>query len=125
MVAHSGYKFAFEKLETWQLSRHLSEEIYKITMEFPPEEKFGLVNQMRRAAVSVGSNLAEGVSRTTPMAQANFCTIAYGSLMEVLSQLILCQDLNLIDPATLDAQRIRILELSNKINSLRKTQLNS
>lgn len=119
------HRFAFEKLETWQLSRRFTKEIYEITKTFPLGERFGLVNQLRRAAVSVSSNLAEGVSRTTPKAQANFSEMAYGSLMESFSQLILSHDLNLIDSTTLDEQRARVQELSNKINSLRKFQLNN
>lgn len=79
------HRFGFEKLETWQVARQFTKDIYDITRTFPGEEKFGLVSQMRRAAISVGSNLAEGVSRTTPKAQANFSEMAYGSLMEVLN----------------------------------------
>jgi four helix bundle protein len=63
--------YAFEKLECWQLARQLAVWIYKITLNFPREEKFGIISQMRRAGVSIAANLAEGTSRSTKKDQAH------------------------------------------------------
>ena len=70
------YTYPFEKLEVWYLSKKLAVDIYKLTKTFPPEEKYGMVSQMRRAAISVSSNLAEGTARSTAKDRANFYQIA-------------------------------------------------
>ena len=77
------FTFNFEKLDVWQEAIQLASLVYKITRNFPEHERFGLTNQMRRAAVSISSNIAEGVSRTD---FARFVEIATGSLFEVVSQ---------------------------------------
>src|SRR5215212_4748122 len=89
--------FSFEKLEVWRLSKELVKTIYKITKDFPREEQFGLTNQMRRAAVSVSSNLAEGTSRITAKDKAHFTVIAYSSIVELLNQVILSHELSYVD----------------------------
>jgi len=66
------YTYSFEKLEVWKLARELVKEIYRLTEKFPSEEKFGLIGQLRRASVSVSSNLAEGSSRKSAKEQAHF-----------------------------------------------------
>ena len=63
-------EFSFEKLEVWQIARKFTKEIYRISSIFPDEEKFGLTSQIRRAAVSVSSNIAEGSSRRSGIEQA-------------------------------------------------------
>ena len=63
-------KFSFEKLDVWQLSRKLTVKVYKISKEFPEEEKYGLTSQIRRAVISVSSNIAEGTSRQSGIEQA-------------------------------------------------------
>jgi four helix bundle protein len=78
--------FNFEKLETWQEAISFADQVYELTSEFPPDERFGLTNQMRRAAVSISSNLAEGSSRSSRLDFARFVEIASGSLFEVVSQ---------------------------------------
>lgn len=78
--------FNFEKLETWQEAINFADLVYTVTRQFPDHEKFGLTNQMRRAAVSVSSNLAEGSSRSSRSDFARFVEIATGSLFEVVSQ---------------------------------------
>jgi len=115
--------FSFEKLEVWKASRKLVKNIYTISSIFPNEEKFGLVSQIRRAAVSVSSNIAEGNSRKSFIEQARFTEIAYGSLLEVLSQLILAYDLKFIEKGELEKQRFLIEEISNKLNALKNSQL--
>lgn len=89
-------KFSFEKLEVWKRAKDLTLEIYKITRQFPDEEKFGLVSQLRRATVSISSNIAEGSSRKSRKDQARFYIIAFGSAIEVLNQLIISNELEYI-----------------------------
>lgn len=78
--------FNFEELETWQEAIKFADLVYALTGSFPDQEKFGLTNQMRRAAVSISSNLAEGSSRSSRPDFARFVEIASGSLFEVVSQ---------------------------------------
>jgi four helix bundle protein len=78
--------FNFEKLDVWQEAIQFADLVYELTGDFPSEERFGLTNQMRRAAVSISSNLAEGSSRVSRTDFSRFVEIATGSLFEVVSQ---------------------------------------
>ena len=78
--------FNFEKLETWQKAIAFADLVYELTRRFPAEERFGLTNQMRRAAVSISSNIAEGTARNSKNDYARFLEIATGSLFEAVSQ---------------------------------------
>lgn len=78
--------FCFERLEVWQKSIEFADLVYRLTKDFPNDERFGLTNQMRRAAVSVSSNIAEGSSRFSKTDFAHFLEIATGSIYEVVSQ---------------------------------------
>jgi len=118
------YTFSFEKLNVWVNSKELVTEIYKLTRNFPDEEKFGLTNQLRRASISIASNLAEGTSRQTNKDKAHFSTMAFSSLMEVLNQLIIAKDLNYISDSDYKNLRTHIEKISNMLNALRKSQLN-
>ena len=115
--------FGFEKLSVWEDVKALTKMIYQITNDFPAEEKYGLVSQLRRASISVGSNLAEGSSRLTRKEQAHFYSIAYSSLMEVLSQVIISKELGYLDEKYEAELRDRISKVSFKINALRKATL--
>ncbi|MCM8536356.1 MAG: four helix bundle protein [Lentisphaeraceae bacterium] len=117
------HEFGFEKLQVWQLSRQLVKDVYSLTVSFPNEEKFGLVSQLRRAVISISSNIAEGSTRSSFKEQAHFSSLSYGSLMEVLCQLTLSVDLNYADSGSISTLRVKIEEISNKLNSLRKSQL--
>ena len=117
------YLFAFEKLNVWKLAKDFAVELYKITDGFPREERFGLASQMNRAAVSVASNIAEGSSRTSKKDRAHFYQIAFSSLMEVTSQLVIVKDLGFIDNKEHERLRLIIYEISNKLNALYKSQL--
>ncbi len=86
----------FTDLIAWQNAHQLALEIYQCTKEFPDDERFGLVNQMRRAAVSVSANIAEGFGRGTAKDKTQFYLIAVGSLYEVESQLLIAKDLGYI-----------------------------
>ncbi len=79
--------FRFEKLEAWQAAIGLARSVYEATSQFPDSERFGLVSQLRRSVVSISSNIAKGSGRATDAEFARFLEIAYGSLMEVVSQL--------------------------------------
>jgi four helix bundle protein len=78
--------FNFEKLDVWQKAIDFADLVYNHTRRFPADERFGLTNQMRRAAVSVSSNIAEGASRMSQTDFARFLEIATGSVFEVVSQ---------------------------------------
>ena len=112
--------YSFEKLEVWEDIRSLIKDVYILTGSLPDHEKFGIVNQMRRAAVSISSNLAEGSSRTSAKDQAHFYQFSYSSLMELLSQIIISNDLNYIESAELIRLRAKIEKVSFKLNALRK-----
>ena len=118
------YVYSFEKLEVWKESKKLTKIIYQITSRYPENEKFGLTSQLRRASISVCSNLAEGSARITSKDKAHFSTIAYSSLIEVLNQIIISYELDFINESDYLNFRNLIESLSNKINSLRKIQLN-
>ena len=117
------YVFSFEKLEVWKEAIQLSKDVYGLTATFPKDEKFGLTSQIRRASVSVSSNLAEGTSRITNKDKAHFTVMAYSSCMEVLNQLILAKELNYIKEEEFLELRLRIQKISNMLNALRKSQL--
>ena len=78
--------FNFEKLDTWKEAIAFVDLVYQLTRNFPADERFGLPNQMRRAAVSISSNVAEGCSRSSKQDYARFVEIATGSVFEVVSQ---------------------------------------
>jgi four helix bundle protein len=82
----NDHMFNFEKLDVWQKAIDFADVIYTHTRHFPADERFGLTNQMRRAAVSISSNIAEGTSRMSQTDFARFIEIATGSVFEVVSQ---------------------------------------
>lgn len=112
-------KYSFESLDAWKDARILVKWIYSLTNNFPSEEKYGLISQVRRASVSVVSNLAEGSSRKSPKDQAHFSQIAYSSLLEVLNQLIISVDLNFMSENQLTQGRTIIESLTLKVGALR------
>jgi len=85
-IGHTGTMFKFEKLDVWQKAIDFADLVYSKTKSFLLDERFGLTNQMRRAAVSVSSNIAEGSSRISDTDFARFVEIATGSLFEVISE---------------------------------------
>tara|TARA_B100000508_G_scaffold141091_1_gene146341 strand:+ start:78374 stop:78748 length:375 start_codon:yes stop_codon:yes gene_type:complete len=115
--------FSFESLEVWKEVKLLTKEIYILTKKFPDSEKFGLVSQIRRATVSVSSNIAEGSARNSAKDQAHFYQIAFSSLMEVLSQLLISVELNFIQENELQLQRESISNIAFKLNALRAASL--
>ena len=83
--------FRFEKFEVWQKAVDFASLVYRVTSQFPADERFGLTSQMRRASVSFSSNIAEGCSRSSDKDFGRFVEIAYGSLMEVVSQAVIAK----------------------------------
>ena len=88
--------FSFQRLQVWQEARQLTNEIYTLTKGFPPDERFGLISQIQRAAVSICCNLAEGSGRSTPPDQRRFYIIAKASLLEVMNLIILSRDFDFL-----------------------------
>jgi len=84
---------SYRDLEVWRKAMELAKRIYQITSKFPGDERFGLTNQLRRAAVSIPSNLAEGHSRSGPGDFSRFISISMGSVAEVETQVILSSEL--------------------------------
>ncbi len=115
------YTYKFEKLEIWKLSIQLALRIYKLTKNFPSEEKFGITNQLRRASSSISANIAEGSSRTSEKDKARFMRIAFGSATEVLNYLILSKELEYITQLELRELRADISKLTNKLNAFHKS----
>lgn len=92
----------FKQLHVWKKSYQLALSIYKVSQSFPSEEKFGLTSQLRRASISISSNIAEGFSRETFRDKLKFYSIARGSLTEVESQILVSHGLGFIDRGTLE-----------------------
>ena len=87
---------SFEELTIWQESRKFTNKIYALTKKFPKEELYGLTSQIRRAAVSIMSNIAEGFDRRSDKELSNFLPIAHGSTVEVQNNLYISLDLKYI-----------------------------
>ncbi|MAT55357.1 MAG: transcriptional regulator [Saprospirales bacterium] len=119
-----AYTFYFEKLGVWHLAKDIAKYVYKLTEALPDSEKYGLQSQMRRAAVSIASNIAEGTSRKSYRDQAHFTQLAYSSLMELFNQFLLAKELGFLSNASEEEFRRKVEELANKLNSLRNSQLN-
>lgn len=115
------YQYSFEGLGVWQSARKLVLDIYRLTDGFPDWERYGLSSQLRRAGVSVVSNIAEGSARKNKRDKGHFYQMAYSSLMEVACQLILAVDLDFIDASMHEELKLKISEVSNKLNALHRS----
>ena len=115
--------YAFERLDVWQVSRAFVKEVYRLLAQFPDFEMYNLTNQIRRAAVSVSLNIAEGTSRNSLKEQSRFSEVAYGSPLEVHCSLLIAKDLGYIDGNDLSGISVWIQELSNKLNALKQSQI--
>lgn len=117
------YIYSFEKLDVWNEAKDFAKSLYILTSKFPDSEKFGLVSQLRRASVSICSNIAEGSARNSYKDKAHFTTMAFGSTVEVLNQLILSYELNFISENDYLKLRQNIESVTNKLNGLRNFQI--
>lgn len=115
------YIYSFEKLEVWQNARILVKEIYNVTKNFPEEEKFGMTNQIRRAATSITANIAEGTSRGTQKDKLRFINISYSTSIEVINFLILSLDLEFISENQYIELREKTEKVTNQLNALYKS----
>lgn len=116
------YLYAFERLDVWQVSRTFVKDIYVLLRTFPDFEAYNITSQIRRAAVSVSLNIAEGSTRNSLKEQSRFTEIAYGSLLEVYCSLLLAKDLNYIREDDFRNVSDKIKEISNKLNALKNSQ---
>ena len=108
----------FRNLVVYDKSRELVQQVYKIAKTFPEDEKFILGSQIRRAAISITSNIAEGMGRMTSKDQVHFLHIAYGSLMEVTAQLDLALDFGYINQECHDSINRLIDEISKMLSAM-------
>ncbi|NNL78633.1 MAG: four helix bundle protein [Desulfobacterales bacterium] len=109
------------KLEVWRRSLKIVTKIYKITAQYPADEKFGLVSQMRRAAVSIPSNIAEGAARNSKKEFINFLHIAQGSTSELETQILISENLDFVSQIQVDPLFKELEEISRMIIGLQKS----
>jgi len=109
---------SYRDLKVWQIAMELVTDVYRVTSSFPAEERFGLTAQIRRAAISVPSNIAEGQGRKSARAFANHVLIAHGSLLELETQLEIAQRLGMAPAPTVAALRSKTAELGRMMNGL-------
>ncbi len=105
----------FKELNVWKESRILVKEIYLLTKNFPKDEKFGLVSQIRRAAISICANIAEGTGRDTENQLLNFLNIAKGSAYEIENLLILCKDLEYLNEQEFISLESQVIKIQNML----------
>ena len=108
----------FRDLKVWQRSRILVKSVYEITGQLPKEEVYGLTSQIRRCAVSIPSNIAEGSSKRSTREFIRFLNIAYGSLAELETQLLLASDLAYVTLDTVEPLFVEIDEIGRMTNGL-------
>ncbi len=116
--------YSFENLNVWKESRQLVLLIYKLQAGFPSIEKYGLGDQIRRAVVSVSSNIVEGNARYSLKEQIHFIDIALGSLMEVYCQLILAYDLEYITLEQLNQCNEKTETIYKMLKGMRRQKMN-
>ena len=114
-------EFSFEKLDVWKRSKDLTLMLYRATESFPDTEKYGLTSQLRRAAVSVSSNIAEGSSRKGAKDQRRFYVIAFSSAIEVINQLIISNELKFLSDENYKQLREELETITAMLNRLHKS----
>jgi four helix bundle protein len=117
--------FNFEKLDVWQKAIDFADLVYSVTKKFPGDERFGLTNQMRRAAVSISSNIAEGTSRSSKADFSRFVEIATGSVFEVVSQAFVSKRQGFLNDADFGRLYSAAEEQGKMLSGLRKSLMES
>ena len=112
---------SYRDLKVWQKSYNLCLKLYRITAKFPTEERYGLTSQIRRSAVSIPSNIAEGYGRKTTVDYIRFLYISYSSICELETQIYLAGDLNLISIVELEPLKQAIAEIERMLKTLIKS----
>lgn len=108
----------FKKFNIWNNGMEIVVSTYQLTRKLPSGEKFGLISQMCRAAVSIPCNIAEGCSRNSEIEFKRFLEISLGSSFELETQLLICERLSFVSKKEIDEQILPLNELQKKINSL-------
>jgi four helix bundle protein len=112
------YIKSYKELTVWQKAVQLVKEIFLLTDKYPKSELYGITSQMRGAAVAVPSNIAEGYGRRSAKEYAQFYSIAYGSALELESQLIISKELNLVDKKYFEDTEKLLVEVCKMLNSM-------
>ena len=111
----------YKELKVWQASYKTCLHIYKVTKQFPKEEIYGLTSQIRRSAVSIPSNIAEGYGRKTTLEYVRFLYIAYGSVCELETQTMICGDLDYVRKEKLDQLKKEIGDVERMLKAMIKS----
>lgn len=112
------YLKSYKELIVWQKSIQLVKEIFLLTDQFPKSEIYGITSQMRRAAISIPSNIAEGYGRRSAKEYAQFYAIAYGSVLELETQLIVSKELQFVDQSRIKPAEALLEEVAKMLNSM-------
>ena len=120
MIGKSSYK----NLRVYKASKELVIQVYALVRKFPHEEQYALCDQLRRAVISIPSNIAEGMGRVSHKEQIHFIEIAFGSLMEVESQMDVACDLGYITPQELELIDMQVDGLAAMLSGLRNVRMN-
>ena len=113
--------FGYRNLVAYEKAREVVRRVYYVTKSFPKDEVFALSSQMRRAAVSITSNIAEGMTRYSVKDKAHFLEISYGSLMEVMSQMEVAEDQKYITTAEFQNFEVLVADVARLISGLQKS----
>lgn len=116
--------FSFEQLEMWNLSMDFVTEVYKLLIQFPENEKYALTSQIRRAAISIPSNIAEGTGRTSIKEKLHFNEIAMGSLAEVICQLNIAKRLEYINEDDFSRFKTMGVRIGMMLSGYRRSMIN-
>lgn len=111
--------FYYRNLKVYAQAKQLVADVYAFSRAFPIQEQYGLTNQIQRAAISVPSNIAEGMGRFSPRERIHFIEIAYGSMMETMCQLEIAEMLGYISPEALAEQDDKIRQLARMLLGLK------
>jgi len=111
----------YRKLKVWERARALAASVYRVTRGFPRDELYGMTNQMRRASVSIGANIAEGCGRDGGKELARFLAIASGSASELDCLVVLAGDLNFLKKTEYEALAQDVTEIRRMLNALSQT----
>jgi four helix bundle protein len=112
---------SYRDLEVWKKSIELAEQVYRLSAKFPAEERFGLTSQIRRAAVSVAANIAEGAEREGTREFLQFLGIASGSLAEVETFLVLAEKLDMVTPEETSPVQAQAATVGRMLNGLKRS----
>ena len=117
-------KYSYKNLEAYKESKKLVKQVYALLKKFPKEEQYALCDQLRRAVISVPSNIAEGSGRTSAKDQAHFFEMAFGSLMEVECQMDIAKDLGYVSLDEHEEDTVQISKVVALLSGMRRKILN-